>query len=268
MKDDVGTSGPDAATSPLRSNGTRASAEAVISPELALVDPELAARGQAALPETRDTVESLLQSARARGAGPAAGAGPGRARRIRRRLLGGSLLAVGLAGVVIAVLVFDFGIEFGERSASAEPAIGPIPAAPGEAVATPPRAPRTQKPAPPTPSGSSKQRTHRSSVRARIGAGKDGRARKRAISAPSLARRFAWAPVPRAAGYHVEFFRGSTRVFAASTRRAEIALPRRWRFRGRSQSLEPGDYRWYVWPVFRETGRAPAASVQARLRVG
>jgi hypothetical protein len=187
MNDDVGTSGPDAATSPLRSNGTRASAEPVISPELALVDPELAARGQAALPETRDTVELLLQSARARGAGTAGGDRPGRVRRTRKRLLRGALLAAGLAGVVVVVLGFDFGIEFGERSAPAEQAIGPVPAAPGEAVATPPRAQRKQKPARPAPPGSSKPQTHRSSVRARAGAGKDGSARKRVVSAPSLA---------------------------------------------------------------------------------
>jgi hypothetical protein len=72
--------------------------------------------------------------------------------------------------------------------------------------------------------------------------------------------------VAGAGGYHVEFFLGSKKVFAADTERPEIALPPRWRFGGVERTLVPGDYRWYVWPVV-SGRRAAEAVVQARLAV-
>ena len=80
-------------------------------------------------------------------------------------------------------------------------------------------------------------------------------------------RSFAWAPVQGASGYHVEFFRGDAPIFAAGTKQAKISIPARWNYRGKPQSLTPGEYRWYVWPVFDGTGRAAVASVQARLSI-
>jgi hypothetical protein len=85
---------------------------------------------------------------------------------------------------------------------------------------------------------------------------------------PSTAgtRRFAWPPVAGANGYHVELFKGSALVFRNETTGPEILIPRRWRFSGRSRRLEPGEYRWYVWPVV--NGRREAtAIVQAKLVV-
>jgi hypothetical protein len=264
MIDDVGASGREAVASPSRSSGTRLTSDAVISPELALVDPDLAARVQAALPDGEDTVEHLLHAARARGAGSSGEAPVRRSRLSRRRVLQVGLAAAGLAGIA-AALAFDVRVELRERNAVADSAIGRPALTPDET-----RASRQTAPTPPARKASAQTaKTKTAASRSKAARTRTRTAGKRTVPEPVLqTRRFAWAPVPRAASYHVEFFRGSTRVFSASTRRAEIAIPKRWRFQGRAQSLEPGDYRWYVWPVFRASGRAPAASVQARLRVG
>jgi len=79
-------------------------------------------------------------------------------------------------------------------------------------------------------------------------------------------RRFAWAPVKRADGYHIELFRSSQRVFAADTRKPSITVPATWTYGSRRYALVPGEYAWYVWP--RVSGvRSRTAVVQATLAV-
>jgi len=86
-------------------------------------------------------------------------------------------------------------------------------------------------------------------------------------AAPNAApRRFAWAPVENADGYHVELFLGSDRVFSANSKQPSLTVPAHWTFRGERRSLAPGDYQWYVWPVVSGT-RAPNAVVRAKLVV-
>jgi hypothetical protein len=80
------------------------------------------------------------------------------------------------------------------------------------------------------------------------------------------ARRFAWPPVAGSTGYHVELFRGSTLVFRDETTKPEILIRKRWRLDGRLRRLEPGSYRWYVWPLVNGR-RTASAIVQARLVV-
>jgi hypothetical protein len=80
------------------------------------------------------------------------------------------------------------------------------------------------------------------------------------------ARRFAWPPVAGSTGYHVELFRGSALVFRDETTKPEILIRKRWRLDGRLRRLEPGSYRWYVWPLV-DGRRAASAIVQARLVV-
>jgi hypothetical protein len=70
-----------------------------------------------------------------------------------------------------------------------------------------------------------------------------------ATGARPAGRRFAWAPTAGSTGYHVELFRGSTRVFAEDTTRPEVVVPASWTHEGSPQSLSSGTYRWYVWPV-------------------
>ncbi len=79
-------------------------------------------------------------------------------------------------------------------------------------------------------------------------------------------RRFAWAPVDGATGYHVELFRGTDRVLAVDTKEPVLELGSTWRYGGKTVQLTPGAYRWYVWPVTK-SGRATQAVVQAKLAV-
>lgn len=84
--------------------------------------------------------------------------------------------------------------------------------------------------------------------------------------APAETRRFAWAPVDGAVGYHVELFRGNDRVLARDTKQPVLELAPSWRYQGRTVTLTPGEYRWYVWPVT-AGGRGTQAVVQAKLTV-
>jgi hypothetical protein len=93
---------------------------------------------------------------------------------------------------------------------------------------------------------------------------KPARGRKTGMQAAS--RRFAWAPSHGASGYHIELFRGSALIFRAQMTKPEILIRRRWRFNGRDHQLEPGAYRWYVWPLVDGRRRAKAI-VQAKLAV-
>jgi hypothetical protein len=79
-------------------------------------------------------------------------------------------------------------------------------------------------------------------------------------------RRFAWPPVVGATGYHVELFKGSGLIFRDETKKPEILIRKRWRFNGRHRRLEPGAYRWYVWPLV-DGQRKAKAIVQAKLVV-
>jgi hypothetical protein len=91
---------------------------------------------------------------------------------------------------------------------------------------------------------------------------------KKTSAAPAAAetRRFAWAPVDGATGYHVELFRGNDRVLAKDTKEPVLEVAPSWRYQGRTVTLTPGEYRWYVWPVT-SSGRGTEAVVQAKLTV-
>jgi hypothetical protein len=129
-----------------------------------------------------------------------------------RRVLAGVACAT-----MLALLLFDVRVEVGKTPASAE-------REPSEQTST---AQLSPTPTPP-----------------RARAEGSTRERSRAIE-----RRFAWAPVPGASGYHVEFFRGTTRVFAQPTARPELTVPSRWTYQDAERSFRQGRYRWYVWPL-------------------
>ena len=65
-----------------------------------------------------------------------------------------------------------------------------------------------------------------------------------------LTRVFIWPPVSRATFYKVEFFRRGRRVFEASPAMPRIELPLRWVFGGRHFRLTRRTYRWEVRPAF------------------
>ena len=136
---------------------------------------------------------------------------------------------------MLALLLFDVRVEIGERPAAADPSAF----APGAG----------------------------SAVLHQLGRDvpRSGRASsKKPFRATD--RRFAWAPVSGASGYHVEFFRGSTRVFADETTGPLLTVPAEWSLDGSRRSLRPGTYRWNVWPIVGDR-RQSHAVVQATLSI-
>jgi hypothetical protein len=80
------------------------------------------------------------------------------------------------------------------------------------------------------------------------------------------ARNFAWAPTPGASAYRMELFKGGTRIFSTETRATQVTVPARWRYDNEVRSLDPGGYRWLVWPIVSGV-RAARAIVQSTLVV-
>jgi hypothetical protein len=57
-----------------------------------------------------------------------------------------------------------------------------------------------------------------------------------------------WTTVRGARYYNVQLFRGGRKVLSAWPARPRLQLERSWRFGGDRFRLEPGRYRWLVWP--------------------
>jgi hypothetical protein len=232
MSDDVFVS-THASTAP------RAPSFEVLSPELVLVDPSLRAAWQLRAeagdvdphpPRTAVPVIPLDREAAARrlarDALAAEVADRAPVRRRRRPLRLAAAAMTLFAAVAIALAAF------GVRLETREPATVPAPAAPAQ----PPEQ--------------------------RVATG----GAKLPSAAPAGGRRFTWAPVAGATGYHIELFRGMERVFTADPARPEVVIPAKWEFEGRARRLDAVEYRWYVWPIV-SGRRAPDAVVQARLVV-
>jgi len=210
----------------------------IVSPELALVDPDLGLAARALLADIPGIVQPAASPAPIGTAmfGWRVASSPARPVRERhsRRLLVGVA-----AATMLALLLFDVRVEVGERPAVADSSPSEIPPASSAGPVPGPSGPAT---APPT--------------------------RRATTNKPFRAtdRRFAWAPVTGASGYHVEFFRGSARVFADETTDPLLTVPAKWTLDGSKRALWPGTYRWYVWPIV-EGRRQPHAVVQATLSI-
>ena len=61
---------------------------------------------------------------------------------------------------------------------------------------------------------------------------------------------FSWVAVRGVTYYDFELFRGAKRVFTARPRQPRLTLPSTWTYGGRHFSRPPGSYRWLVRPVF------------------
>ena len=66
-----------------------------------------------------------------------------------------------------------------------------------------------------------------------------------------------WRAAPGATYYHVQLFRGGTRILAAWPRGQQLALRPAWSWAGRRYRLGRGTYRWYVW-----AGSGPRSSAR------
>jgi hypothetical protein len=67
------------------------------------------------------------------------------------------------------------------------------------------------------------------------------------VRRPPLLR---WTAVRGARYYNVQLFRDGRKVLSTWPREPRLRLPARWRFAGARRALDPGRYRWYVWPGF------------------
>ena len=227
----------------------------VVSPELALVDPALAAVERARLPEPPSSLRVATRRDARHDDGFAlralASAALEDERRARRRAgprAWPRLAAVAFA-TVVALLLLDVRVDVGRTPAAAEGTDETPAAAEGadETPAADPTAelqPRTKgAPAPrnPTPAPAPATKT-------------------------PVPRRFAWAPVAGADAYRVEIFLAEARVFSAISKTAQLTVPGRWRLGGKLHTLTAGEYRWYVWPIT-SGRRSQNAVVQATLTV-
>jgi hypothetical protein len=79
---------------------------------------------------------------------------------------------------------------------------------------------------------------------------------------------FVWAAEPGAAAYEFQLFRGAERIYRARVTAPRHVLPGGWQQGTRARALTAATYRWYVWPISARTGRqAFVATVQATLVV-
>jgi len=259
--------------SPFRDSGA-------VSPELVLVDPSLAASAREQLPDATDSLARAIRvAARPRAPRPVTPVALATAgheardvhassasalRSLRSSVLRSRSWAI-VAGVAAAVLVGLLLPEVRVARVERDPA-----AAETAAIGKPPAKPKPSKSAQRSQQGATKPRPANSAQPgAKRGATKpparSSSGRQRAGQAPQP-RRFAWAPAADATGYHVELFRGASRVFSADTSEPQLTIPAQWKQGGQQRSLVPGEYRWYVWPVV-SGKRASQAIVQARLVV-
>ncbi len=224
-----------------------------VSPELALVDPELRRLLLAGDPRAlwfRVGEPPLAQTAPWPPIAPAPEARP----RSRWRTWE---VAAAASGAVIAMLVANaLGAlpDPGRSSPILEPAASvsassggkaSVPA-PSHAVSTRPR--RAVRPAPPKAKRPAPTKPKRP-----------------APARPTVVhQQLEWAPVQAADSYEVALYRGATRVFSERTRRAsiEIGIARSPAGAVGHRALSPGTYTWYVWPWRggHRLGRAVVAS--------
>jgi hypothetical protein len=64
------------------------------------------------------------------------------------------------------------------------------------------------------------------------------------------APKLVWSRTTEADYYNVQLYRGKIKILSAWPRKPTRVLAKKWRFRGRSYSLVPGVYTWYVWPGY------------------
>ena len=67
------------------------------------------------------------------------------------------------------------------------------------------------------------------------------------VSSPPL---LTWKKIKGANYYNVQLFFGRKKVLSTWPRTPSLQVKGSWHFRGKTYTLVPGHYRWYVWPGF------------------
>jgi hypothetical protein len=242
-----------------------------VSPELALVDPELARSARELLPDPprpvafaaqpalveprRIRVEPVPEPPRAPRPAPTP-----RRRRFRLGLLTSAAGVVAL-GVLLALIVGRgeppaLRTQPTQSVAAAVSPTEPTPTQPRSSVTTPTATtPTATTPTATTPTATTQTAPAPTSP-----------APSHATAVPG--QTFVWVSSPDAAAYEFQLFQGGERVFRARVDEARLELPGQWRLAGRPHALLPGSYRWYVWTISKRTNRqSTKPTVSAKLVV-
>ena len=233
-----------------------------LSPELVLIDPELARVARSRLPDVPTHPLPLLRTI-----------GPSEADRAEilepplDLRAAPSALRYLVAGIVIGLLAAALAVEaylWLDSVRSETATVGPVPGTserPGAAQQgrpTPmPVAPRTSstRASPSPPSATNPATTDPPRMIGQPAATKPSAAR----ATPS-ATAFAWPAVKGATAYRFSLFRGGRRVLERTTRETRLPLPTRWRYAGVPRTLAPGSYRWVVRPLRRVGSKLSAGA--------
>jgi hypothetical protein len=203
-----------------------------ISPELVLVDPDLAAGARAALPDYPWPAPVRIEPRE-----------PTRHRRIP--------VAAAFSFLSFAALVGILGVSLlptRDQPTFAAEGRRALPAAPSTTTGVSPRraapSPTTEASSQPAAPESKNPRRKRVGGAQRSPAEKPVPSGGRKLPRFKPARTFAWVPQARVAYYQVALFRNGRRFYQTRTRASRLTLPRRVRFTA-------GDYRWTVRPALR-----------------
>ena len=230
-----------------------------ISPELALVDPDLAAGARAALPDYPWPAPVRIEPRE-----------PTRHRRIPVAATFSFLSFAAFVGILGVSLLPTrdqptFAAEgqlIQPAAPSSTPGVSPqrTDQSPNAGARPRPTAPEGKRPAAPQRKNS---RTKKLGGPSKSPTAKPVPSGTRKVPQFKPARTFAWVSQARAAYYQVALFRNGRRVYQTRTQAPRLTLPRRVRF-------TPGNYRWTVQPAIRAQSGIKLADpiVDSTFRVG